>query len=551
MISKTMLLLTVLSINGSVSAQESSATSVQTPNSVAADAKAISDRFIQILEEECPVNICNAIGCETTRFQTLDENQDSSLPGMGTGEATAKSVQYKLASVRCEFTYEPTFDEKKLASLRQRLTQRVRQGNVAIQLVSRKLLPKEEIASSTIKPLGKTVDQSASSILLMTFAPFLPWLTILFLLAVTAVTVIFLLKRPKRLPVIPGMGKPSEDDAGAKIPAAMLMDRTVALRAAYQEHAKLAELAIRPLLESGDLEELCRILKHFGPELITPFKERGQFSARLDELAEKYQSYEGNDSTVEFWQFLERSDRRLTAAKVRIASEPLKDEFGFMDNMNVDELIGLLRELTEAEGIAIVVNGPARLRAELFTKAGSRFVTTFIAYLGGNERLSDQFVRTSVQKARKIFEEKGSELKVVQLNRVPLFEEALNALGSTERHKLIVEMQKSQPAVLSAMAPRMFLDASLAKIPDEVLTEAFLQVTPKAAAAYIDSLAGEIEVMSRLKPRLQEAIKRYIGQDLVDLGLVKEARSTISQYIKDRDAAGVIDLGKINASLLQ
>lgn len=534
-----------------VAQEGASAPAVQTPNSVLLEARSINDRFVQVLEEECPINICNAIGCEAVRFQTLDEAQDSSLPGLGTSEPQVKTLQYKLLSAKCEFTYEPTFDETKLASLRQRLMQRVRQGGVNIQLISRKLLPKESIAPP--KPEKEAVqDLPAGELLMRTFVPFLPWLAILLIICASALAGVWLWRRPKRSShavTLPG-GTNGEDEE-TTVPATLLMERAASLRNTYKENPKLAELAIKPLLEGGDLDELCRMLKHFGPELLSPFKERGQFTSRLDELANRYQSYKGDESPTEFWEFLERSDRRLTAAKVRISSDPLQDEFAFMDQMQVDELIGLLRDLTEAEGIAVVVNAPARLRTELFAKAGPRFVSTFIDYLTGHERLSDQFARAAIQKTRRIYEEKAAELRVVPLNRLPLFEEALNSLASSDRIKLMGEIQKTQPKVLSSMAPRIFLDASLNKIPDEILTEAFLQVSPRAAAAYIDSLSGEVEIMSRLKPRLQEAIRRYSGQDLLDLALIKEARQIIAQYIKERDVAGSIDLGEINASLFR
>jgi hypothetical protein len=549
---KVLLLVCALNIRSSdCSAQDSGANSIQTPSSVLMEAKGISDRFVQILEEECPVNVCNAIGCQASRFQTLDETQDSSLPGLATGESQAKSIQHKLTAVQCEFTYEPTFDDNKLASLRQRLMQRVRLGGVSVQLVSRKLLPKEAITAPDVNSLN-TDKLSASELLARTFIPFLPWIMILVILSVSSVTMFWLWRRPKRISgILAGAGGDAASDDANLVPATLLMERSDSLRAAYKDNPKLAELALKPLLESGDLDELCRMLKHFGPELLTPFKERGQFSGRLDQLANRYQEYKSEENPSEFWAFLERSDRRLTAAKVRISSDPLQDEFAFMDQLQVDELIGLLRELTEVEGIAIVVNGPARLRTELFAKAGPRFVSTFIDYLSGHERLSDQFVRTAIQKARRIYEEKSAELRVVPLNRVPLFEEALNSLDGSERMKLMGEIQKNQSTVLSSMTPRIFLDASLSKIPDDILNEVMLQISPKAAAAYIHSLPSDIEIMSRLKPRVQESIKRFIGQETLDVTLVKEARQAIAQYIKDRDAAGEIDLGKINSSLFK
>jgi flagellar motor switch protein FliG len=221
-----------------------------------------------------------------------------------------------------------------------------------------------------------------------------------------------------------------------------------------------------------------------------------------------------------------------------------------MDRMGVDELLGLMDELTEHEGLAIIVNGPQGLRQELFASAGPAFVAKFVRYLTGQERLSDQFVRSAVQKARRIYAEKGGAMKIVTINKLPLLEDALNALDSQQRAQLLGEIKKEQPQGLDAVGSRLFLDASLAKLPENFLTEAFLLISPKAAAAYLDSLEGQVDVFRRLNPRLQDAIKQHRGAQELDYAMVQDARQVISQYFKEKDRQGVIDLGQINNSLL-
>lgn len=170
---------------------------IQTPSVVASEALIISERFSQVLEEECPINICNSVGCETSRFVTLDETQDSSLPGMSSSEPTAKTVQYKLAGVKCEFAYEPTFDESKLAALRQRLLQRVKQGGVNLTLISRKLLPKADLTAPSGPGTPKPMALSRGDLLVQEFAPFLPWIAIISLLGTFTVVGIFIRYRHK------------------------------------------------------------------------------------------------------------------------------------------------------------------------------------------------------------------------------------------------------------------------------------------------------------------------------------------------------------------
>ncbi len=525
---------------------------IQTPSVVASEALIISERFSQVLEEECPINICNSVGCEASRFVTLDETQDSSLPGMGSSEPSAKTVQYKLAGVKCEFAYEPTFDEAKLAALRQRLLQRVKQGGVNLTLISRKLLPKADLTAPQVPvPIApKPLPLSRGDLLVQEFAPFLPWITIICLLGTFAVIGIFVRYRHK---IKNGLATfASEEGAsqeGPKISAEQLLERTAYVRRIYQEDTALSEFAIRSLLEQSNLDELCRILKYFGPELFATYKQRGQFESTLEALSVKYQDYAGTDSPEKFWEFLERSERRITAAKVGVTTDPLSYEFAFMDRMEVDELIGLMEELTELEGLALIVNGPQSLRQELFASAGPAFVAKFVKYLTGQERLSDQFVRQAVHKARRIYSEKGGAMKIVAVNKLPLLEDALNSLDGKQRAALLGEIGRDQPHALNGVGAKMFLDASLAKLPEDLLTEAFLLVTPKAAAAYLDSLDGQVDVLRRLKPRLQEVIKPFMGAALLDRNQVKEARQAISQFVKDKDRQGVIDLAKINHNL--
>jgi len=525
---------------------------VQTPANVAAETEQISEQFSQVLEEECPVNICKSVGCEMTRFLTLDETQEASLPGMGTSEPVNRLTQYKLAAVKCEFAYEPSFDETKLASLRQRLLQRVKKGSVNLSLVSKKLLPKAELAAQENGPKNLKVEPlNRTDLMLKEFAPFLPWLTMVLLLGVFALG-FFGIRYRQNVKDSPGSlenHSPTEPEA-PKISAEQLLDRLAYVRRIYLDDTALSEIAIRSLLEQGDLEELCRILKHFGPDVFSTYKQRGQFESTLEALAIKYQDHIGSDSPQTLWEFLERSERRITAAKVSSQRDPLSHEFSFMDRMGVDELLGLMDELTEHEGLAIIVNGPQGLRQELFASAGPAFVAKFVRYLTGQERLSDQFVRSAVQKARRIYAEKGGAMKIVTINKLPLLEDALNALDSQQRAQLLGEIKKEQPQGLDAVGSRLFLDASLAKLPENFLTEAFLLISPKAAAAYLDSLEGQVDVFRRLNPRLQDAIKQHRGAQELDYAMVQDARQVISQYFKEKDRQGVIDLGQINNSLL-
>lgn len=539
----------------------------QVPPSIAAETQGIQDRFAAVLEEECPSNVCTPVGCETTRFLTLDERQGSSLPGLDFNEEPVKYLQYKLASVRCEFTYEPGMDEKRLANLRQRLLQKVKVAGVAVQLNSRKLEPKPDVSNATdekekLPPPPAPPPPSIGEQFAAALIPVSPWILCGLVGLLVLMTLIWSLRRLGRprpvaapstdaLAVVAPSDAPALEAANAKASPYMVLTKTEQLRHALTDAPQIADQMLRPLLDAENYAELCLFLHHFGPDFLQSFRKKVQFQAKLTKLSESYDKEPPQASVADVWDFLERTERRLVATKVRLEHEPLEDEFAFMSNLGVDEVKGLLAEVSTTEAICAIANMPRHLRDEFFAASDAHFITAFVEQLATVDKLPDSFVRQTAHKLRAIQETMGGDLRTVPLKRVPLLEQALNALGPKDRKDLWSGIAKSRPELIEAVSPRIFLDAALKFVPDDFLTEAFLTLSPRAAAAYLDGIEEKKDILGRMKPRLAESISRYLNSAKPDKLLAGEARAQIAAYVKEKDAQGAIDLAKINAQVVK
>src|SRR5690606_10516258 len=130
---------------------------VQVPSPIAQEVQSIDDQFRNVLETECPEPRCYHIGCELGRFDTIDKVQGSSLPGLDITEKPSAALQYKLRSVQCAFSHEAALSDEDVATLRQRLSSRVRPAGVKLLLNARRLPPKSELTdaeASTKDPLA-------------------------------------------------------------------------------------------------------------------------------------------------------------------------------------------------------------------------------------------------------------------------------------------------------------------------------------------------------------------------------------------------------------
>lgn len=536
---------------------------VQVPPVVKQQVLEIQDRFGAVLDEECPSNQCYSVGCKASRFETLDQTQDSSLPGLETDGNTVKP-QYHLSSVLCEFAYEPTLSADDLNNIRQRVGQKVKTVGVNVQLSTRRLQTKASEPAATAvtpkEPPVPMVDPSIKRQLWAKILPFVPWFLAAFMITGITLLLIWASRRLGRTDRRAANARTRSTDLltaaaphGESEPSPrMLLARVEQLRGELKADKRLTELTLKRYFEEQNYTELCSFLKYCGPDLLSIFKEKAEYRDALATLSQKYASTEVDDDPALMWRYLDRLERDITAAKVRIDAEPLSDDFAFLAAIEVEQFVGILRELTEEEAIAAVAYAPRSLRERFFANANPSFTARFVEHLTNVDKMPDSFVRSVAVKLRKIYAEKGDSLRIIRVDRTPLLEEALNALAPAKRKQLIAEIGKDNPTFMASLAPTMFLADTLPLLSAEVLTEAFLTVTPEEAGQFLASFRWSQQVLDKINPRLAEGIRRNIPMvPPEDSRLARAAHEKIGGFVKKLHAQGTIDLRTLNARLME
>lgn len=545
----------VLAIGGAIA--ESSFAQVQIPDVIRQQVMGIQDRFNTVLDEECPAGACFSVGCQSSRFETLDQSQTSSLPGLET-DGPAGKVQYKLMTVLCEFTHEDTVGTTEIAALRQRLGQKVKSVGLTVQIQARALPPKyaEKVEEAEQIMPAMTPQEKV----VMTFLPFLPWILVGLVLIIGALVLIWAFRRlGKPVKRDPGQRtRNSDSSAGTALEvvepeptANMLIARLGQVRSELEADAALVEQTLKKHLIDENTEELCLFLKYFGPDLLKGLKEKAEYHKILAALSEAYDSKQVVDSAGGTWKFLDRLERSMIAAKVRLDSQPLEDEFKFLMSAEIDEFIGILRDLNEPEAIAAVAYAPRRLRERFFASANPTFTAKFVEQVTKIDKMPDHFVRDVARKLRKIYAEKGQDLRTIRVDKIPLLEQALNSLEGKDRIRLLVDIGKDNPNFLQSVAPNVFLDDALPLLADDILTEALLTISPQEAGAYLAGFGWGGGVLKRISPRLQDTIKPYMSNNGAGNPVtVSSARKKIAEFVKEQDHMGKIDLRSLNVQLI-
>lgn len=527
---------------------------VQVPDVIKSQVLSIQDRFNTVLDEDCPAGTCYSVGCQSSRFETLDETQNSSLPGLET-EGPAGKVQYKLVSVLCEFTHEASLSANAVADLRQRLGQKVKSVGLTVQIQARALPPKY---SEEQQPVVGDMPVSAQDKLLSTFLPFLPWIAVTLVGLFFCLVLIWAFRRlGKQVKRDPGQRTRTADSGKAleivepEPTPNMLQTRINQIRDELQADTHLIEQTLKKHLADENTDELCLFLKLFGPQMLKGLKEKAEYHQILASLSEAYDNSDIADNATLAWKFLDRLERSIIAAKVRLDSQPLEDEFKFLMSAEIDEFIGILRDLSEPEAIAAVAYAPRRLRERFFASANPSFTAKFVEQVTKIDKMPDSFVREVARKLRKIFVEKGQDLRTIRVDKIPLLEQALNSLDGKDRIRLLEDLGRENPQFLQSVAPNVFLDDALPLLNDEILTELMLMVTPQEAGAYLNGFSWGSGVLKRVNPRLQDTIKPYMNANMApNLNAISNARRKIAEFVKEQDHNGKIDLRSLNVQLI-
>jgi hypothetical protein len=531
----------------------------QTPPVIKQQLDGLQDRFQAVLEEECPSTQCFPVGCKVQRFDTLDRVETSSLPGLD-AEPPAAAPQYKLAAVICEFTHEASLQGQALDNLRQRIRQKVKPVGIELQLMSRALEPKAipvlgEAQTPAEAPLPpKPIDQVFQAML-----PFIPW--ILLLLVVTAVFLLttWFWRQVGRQDPTGEVVEGDKAETHSKLPEAslaeptfqMLIQRREQLQQELRNDERLVASCLHRLKDQGKVDEICYFIKYFGPEILEPLKVQPEFQELLQEISKKYAEFDFVDDWRQTWVHLDLFERYLTAAKVHIDDVRLADEFKFLSEAGVDEFIGILAELQEPEAIAAVAYAPKSLREAFFAKANASFAARFVEQLTRMDKMPDSLVRTAASKLKRAYAEKGASFRTIAVDRVPLLEDALNALDGDGRKAIMRDMRRGDRKLAEEISSQLFFDDSLPLFPDTVLTELFLSITPEEAASYLSSHSWGSEILGRLNPKIAQGIKsRWSGVPNAGNRVSSQTREKISRFVKTLHAKGTIHLGRLNLTLM-
>jgi hypothetical protein len=548
-----------------ISKARAEAEAIQTPAVVQVELQNYQDRFATTLQDECPGHLCSLVGCEVISFLTLDQQQDASLPGLESTQELVKNPQYKLSSVRCEFTYENMISEQELNSMRQRIVAKTKLAGTTLSLVARKLTPKS--AALVLKPENNSLaDKNLTEKMAVTesrWAQLAPWMVFAALLSFLALLLIWGVRRiGKPRPI--NMITPDETKQIIVEPSAqMIMSRIQLLKEKLNTTTSLTS-ALKPLIQKAELKILCQVLRHFGSEVLIGFNDKIEYQETLMKLREAYQNFTEEESNTEVWQFLDKVERYIVAREVGVDENSLVEEFLFIQNLEASEFFHLLQSVEEEDVALLLSFAPAYLQNTFFKQLNSEQLVTLIDKISQTKDLSDKVVREKAKAIRDIYQNRRAELKTIPLDRLPMLEQLLNSMNSNKRNQLLQEMKTQNMGLFQNLLGHMFMDKSLTLMSKEALNEIFVSVPPNKAAAYLDSLPYREEILGRLNPVLANSIRRHTRPQIsesLDFNFNKgEAfsesiidsmnRNEVAQVVREQVQKGLLNLRTINENLI-
>lgn len=539
----------------------------QIPPEVEAQAQAVEAKFTSVLNQECTDRLCTPVGCSVTSFRTLDEEQNSSLPGLDVSDENTGPLQYKLSSMRCEFAYEPLLSEQAVATLRKRISDKVRSTGMALAVTGRKLsatnpLLKEAQANTPAAP------SSALETLIKDVSRSLP--QILLILAITA-ALLSLIWAARRL----GKEKPVSEEAVAAPETAPVSDASLTpaaegpsafevlnkkerLAETLAANPAIAAAALEPIVRKGDVDEICRVLKHFGPEPLAPFAQGAEYRDLFASVHQRYGEEAFEESNTSLMGFLEKLERFVALAQLGRPETPLNAELGFLRDLAPDEFAQLVSGFQSEELMAILSFVPANLRGHFLQSRDPRFVEAYVQNVLQHPRLSEQMLRRLARQLHQQYTARFSEIRRVSRDQLTQIEGLLNTLAPGQRRQLYASIRKDNPALFERLSSEVLLDRALVNAPEAVLNDLFLTITPDEAAAYLQSHPDSKAILGKLKAPLSQSIRSRFdlrqNSDLTFLEtsdpLAEQARLKVNDVLKAKSAKGEVNLRRINESVM-
>lgn len=551
---------------------------VQIPAEIEAQAQEFESRFLAVLKEECSSENCVPVGCEVVNFRTIDEKQSSSLPGLDMSEEqSALPLQHKLSSIRCEFAYEPELPSEAVATLRQRVSAKVKQAGVSLILTGRKLSPSSPALKASLMtkgtdlPVGDGPGESAEApTLWKALAPVLPTATLILLVTLGVISLIWAYRRlGKPKPIVAESNEKSPvdqigTDKESGPSAFSIINQREQLKELLARDVAIAEKAFRPLVVKSNVEDLCRVLQHFGPEPLVAFAQDAEFRDLFVEVRKKYEESAPQESNSVVGAFLDRVERLVALAQLGGPETSVHEELGFLRDLAPDEFSVLASGpsgLSSEELLSIVSFLPSGLRAGLLQARGEVFVDAYLQHVLAHPRVSDSLVRGLARRLRDAYTQEHAEIKNVSRDQLPIVEQMLGTLRGEKRVRLMARLRNEQPVLYEKLMSETLLESAIVAIPENILNDLFLLLTPNEAAALLDSQPDREAILRKLKAPLAAAIRERMQRTgAASFGLNLEfseaeteealhARRKLSAAVRERSARGEIDLRRLNESV--
>jgi len=546
---------------------------VQTPPEVEAEAQDVEARFGTVLKEECAPEICAPVGCEVLRFRTLDQTQNSSLPGLDVGDEAPAQLQYKLEAIHCEFAYEPSLSAEALTSLRQRVTAKARASGVSLQITGRRLEPTSPglRGAPPVKPAAPLAgpDARPGEPWTNALAQSLPSAVLIVLGTLGVIALIWAFRRlGKPRPVVVSETSASEAKLETlanveKGPSAFaIMNKREQLKGLLLGDRQLAETALLPLVSKGEVEDLCRVLQHFGPEPLAELARKAEYRELFLEVRGRFEKVAPEESNVLVGEFLDKVERLVALAQLGRPEVSVHEELAFARDLEPDEFAQLVQGISNDELMAILSFVPANLRARFLQGCNTAFIESYMQHVLTHPRISDQMVRRIAQQMREQFTTRHAEIRNVTREQLPVVEHLLGTLHGEKRERLLARLKKEQPALYDKVISETIFDRALVKLPESVLNDLFLGMSPEDGAAYLDQHPDRAAILAKLKGPLATAILNRSRITGAPIGLaldfvekespqVVEARQKINETIRMKSARGEVNLRSLNESVAQ
>lgn len=555
-------LVACLGIGISAQAQEAR----QIPAEVESEAQDIEARFRSTLKQECPEELCTPVGCKVTSFRTLDEQQNSSLPGIDVGDEPAVTLQHKLSALRCEFTFEPSLSETAVASLRQRLGDKVRLPGLSLLISGRKL----SAASPLLQQVQKKGPESPLAPPRTSYQALVDVLPQLLLIIFATGALLILIWAFRRLgkprPVVAAAenSEPTKTDVSPEentVPQPSgfeLLNKKEHLSEVFEQNPEVAQAALDPLIQKGNVEEICLFLKNFGPKLLASYSQQAQHRELFAAVHQSYSEKSLSEDPGKLMQFFEKLERLLALAQLARPEIPVDVELGFLNDLGPDEFAQLTASFDTEELLALLSFVPSRIRNDYLQKRDPRFAEAFLQYVLKNPRLPEHLLRRLSVQLQEQYAARRSEIRKVQVDQRSQVEQLLNGLSPEHRRQLYTSLRRDDPALFDQLSSEVLLDRALVHVPESVLNDVFLTLGPEESAAFLQQHPDASEILQKLRSPLPQAIRNHFslppnkGLDfLEDAGSSQQAsRQKINQIMKEKSAKGEINLRKINESAL-